>query len=65
MYQTEDELLKAAIIKKNNDNIYSFFSNRVIIPIISNSNKVFGFGARTVGDDMRHWKGKIFGPVST
>ena len=49
---TEDELLKAAIIKKNNDNIYSFFSNRVIIPIISNSNKVFGFGARTVGDDM-------------
>ena len=19
--------------------------------------------ARTVGDDMRHWKGKIFGPV--
>ncbi len=49
---TEEELLKAAIVKKNNNDIYSFFSNRVIIPIISNSNKVFGFGARTTGDDM-------------
>ena len=49
---SEDELLKSSILKKNNDNLYSFFSNRVIIPIFSSSNKVFGFGARTTGDDM-------------
>ena len=48
----EEELIKSSIVKKNNDRMYSFFSNRVIIPIISNSNKVLGFGGRATGEEM-------------
>ncbi|MDC0861983.1 DNA primase [Alphaproteobacteria bacterium] len=48
---SEEELLKSSILKKNNGKLYSFFFNRVIIPISGISNKVFGFGARTIGND--------------
>jgi len=49
---SEEELLKSAIIRKNNGKTYSFFSSRVIIPISGISNKIFGFGARTIGNDL-------------
>ncbi|MAV83006.1 MAG: DNA primase [Pelagibacteraceae bacterium] len=48
---SEEDLLKSFILKKKDNRVYSFFSNRVIIPIISTSNKVLAFGARTIGND--------------
>ncbi len=47
-----DDLIKSAILRENNNKLYSFFSNRIIIPIINSFDKVVGFGARSIGEDL-------------
>lgn len=46
---TDNEILLSGVCKKNNSGkLYDFEANRVIVPIISNMNKVIAFGGRVL-----------------
>lgn len=46
-YKTED-VLNLGLIKKNEDNIYDVFRDRIIFPIYSTHGRVIAFGGRTL-----------------
>lgn len=50
---SEDNLLKAGLIvsRDNSPGCYDKFRNRLMFPIIDATNRVIGFGGRTLGDD--------------
>ncbi len=43
----EDELIEVGLAKKKYENLYCYFYNRIMIPIISTNGKILGFGGRT------------------
>ena len=43
----EDELIEIGLAKKKYNNLYGYFYNRIMIPIISLNGKIVGFGGRT------------------
>lgn len=50
---TNIQLGKAGLIgKRENDEIYSLFSNRITIPIRNIYNKIVGFGGRVIGQGL-------------
>jgi len=44
----EDELLDIGLAKKKYNNLYCYFYDRIIIPIVSANGKIMGFGGRTI-----------------
>ena len=43
----EDELIEIGLAKKRYNNLYDYFYDRIMIPIISTNGKIIGFGGRT------------------
>lgn len=49
---TDDELLKAAVVKKSEKgNLYDVFRNRVMVPIFDLRGNIIAFGGRNMGDE--------------
>ena len=44
----EEELIEIGMAKKKYNNLYSYFYDRIMIPIISLNGKIVGFGGRTI-----------------
>ena len=44
----ENELLDVGLAKKKNDNLYCYFYDRIMIPIVSVNGRIIGFGGRTI-----------------
>ncbi len=44
----EEELIETGLAKKKYNNLYSYFYDRIMIPIVSISGKIIGFGGRTI-----------------
>ena len=44
----EDELLDVGLAKKKYNNLYCYFYDRIMIPIVSANGKIMGFGGRTI-----------------
>ena len=50
---TEEQLIKAGLIKKNEKgNVYDRFRNRIVFPIKNRRGRVIGFGGRVLGDEV-------------
>lgn len=45
------DLIELGVVVSRNDNSYSMFRNRVMIPILDIKGRVIAFGGRTLGDD--------------
>ncbi len=43
----EEELIEIGLAKKKNNNLYGYFYDRIIIPIVAANGKIIGFGGRT------------------
>lgn len=53
----EEDIIKSGLISKNNNGrIYDKFRNRIIFPIFNTSNRIIGFGGRTLSEDKNQPK---------
>ena len=43
----DEELIEIGLAKKKYDNLYCYFHNRIMIPIVATNGKIVGFGGRT------------------
>ena len=44
----EEELIETGLAKKKYNNLYGYFYDRIMIPIVSINGKIIGFGGRTI-----------------
>ena len=44
----EDELIEIGLAKKKYDDLFCYFYDRIMIPIVSTNGKIVGFGGRTI-----------------
>lgn len=47
----KDDIFKTALVNKSKDQIFDFFRDRIMFPIIDNSSRVIAFGGRRLSDN--------------